>query len=251
MYAPFSVADPAQQRVPSSWTKLEPYMTQSEVAEVLPANTACFVGLSIEGSEKDSTILSSIPPHCRKVTMATLYSPVGWGSSPSSAPFLGQLLQRALDNAQKDAGQGGSNPEYPVTVIDWTLSKTHPVHVSRLDSAAFFKSDRTYWMCGLSAALGVSLVDRMIGRGARYLVLTSRNPNISPDWIEAHKRNGVTVTIVPCDVTNEPALHAAHKSICETLPPIIGVLNGAMVVRDVSIQNMSFELMSDVFRRKV
>lgn len=262
----FFVADSTQQHVPSSWTKLDPYMTQSEIAEILPANTACFVGLSIEGSENNSTILSSLPPPCRKETVATLYSPVSWESSPSSAPFLGELLQRALDNAQNDAGQGqktasktvgiddlinGSNPGNPATVIDWTLSKTHPVHVSRLDSAAFFKSDKTYWMCGLSGALGVSLADWMIERGARYLVLTSRNPNISPDWIEAHKRNGVTVTIVPCDVTNEAALRAAHKYICETLPPIIGVLNGAMVLRDVSIQNMSFELMSDVFRPKV
>lgn len=53
------------------------------------------------------------------------------------------------------------------------------------------------------------------------------------------------------DVTNEPALRAAHKTICRTLPPIVGVLNGAMVLRDVSIQNMSFEQVSDVFRPKV
>jgi len=52
-------------------------------------------------------------------------------------------------------------------------------------------------------------------------------------------------------VTNEPALCAAHKTICETLPPIKGVLNGAMVLRDVSIRNMSFEQMGDVIRPKV
>lgn len=262
----FFLADSTQQHVASSWTKLEPYMTQSEIAKILPANTACYVGLSTDGSENNSTILSRLPPHCRKETMATLHSSVSWESNPSSAPFLGQLLQRASDHAQKDAGQGqkaayktvgidelikGSNPENPATVIEWTLSKTHPVHVSQLDSTAFFKGDKTYWMCGLSGALGISLVDWMIERGARYLVLTSRNPNISPDWIEAHKQNGVTVSIIPCDVTNEPALRAAHKSICEKLPPIIGVLNGAMVLRDVSVQNMSYDLMSDVFRPKV
>lgn len=260
------VADSTQQHVPRSWTKLEPYVTQSEIAEILPASTACFVGLSTDGSGNDSTILSSLPPHCRRESMASLYSPVSWESSPSSARFLGHLLQNALDSAQKCVDQGqkaaskmiglddlinGLKTENPAAVIDWALSKTHPVHVSRLDSAAFFKGDKTYWMCGLSGALGVSLADWMIDTGARYLVLTSRNPNISPDWTEAHKRNGVNVTIVPCDVTNEPALRAAHKSICQTLPPIIGVLNGAMVLRDVSIQNMSFELMSDVFRPKV
>jgi hypothetical protein len=53
------------------------------------------------------------------------------------------------------------------------------------------------------------------------------------------------------DVTDEPALQKAHKEICDTLPPIVGVLNGAMVLRDISIHNMSFKEMSDVFRPKV
>ena len=83
------------------------------------------------------------------------------------------------------------------------------------------------------------------------LVLTSRNPNISPGWIKNHKRNGINAVIVPCDVTDETALRAAHKHIVETLPPIAGVLNGAMVLRDVSIQNMSYDLMTDVYRPKV
>ncbi|GKT82135.1 polyketide synthase [Colletotrichum tofieldiae] len=263
------IADASQEYLPSSWIKLAPYMTQAEISNVLPDNTASFVGLSnyrVRNSENESTILSMLPPHCRKETAATLYSSVGWQGSTSSATALGQLLQRAVDNSQMDADQSrkatsgaipiddlinGFGPENPDTVIDWTLSKPHPVRVSRLDSAAFFKSDKTYWMCGLSGALGISLCDWMIDRGARYLVLTSRNPKISPNWIEAHKQNGVNVTIIPCDVTNEPALRAAHKTICDTLPPIIGVLNGAMVLRDVSIQNMSYEQMSDVVQPKV
>lgn len=262
----FFIADSTQEHIPSSWTKLEPYMTQLEIAKILPANTARFIELSTNVSENSSAILSSLPPYCHKETSATLYSSTGYESSPSSAIFLNQLLQRALIDVQKDASQGWdaaskavsiddliqrSNPENPATVIEWTLSKTLPVHVSRLDSVPIFKGDKTYWMCGLSGALGVSLADWMIERGAKYLVLTSRNPNISPDWIEARKQDGVTVTIVPCDVTNEPALRAAHKFICENFPPIIGVLNGAMVLRDVSIQNMSFELMTEVSRPKV
>ncbi|KAL4792162.1 hypothetical protein BDV19DRAFT_392334 [Aspergillus venezuelensis] len=263
------VADSSNADAPEAWAKLEPYMTQSEIADILPANIACFVDLSVPGSENASSIIAGLPIHCRKENVSTLYSPVGWESvSVSAAPALGQLLQRAWFYAQQEtlahkkeavAPQTvsiadlleGSNPEDPATVIDWTLSKTHPVHVSRLDSGAFFKGDKTYWLCGLSGALGVSLVDWMIERGAKCLVLTSRNPNISPDWIAAHKKNGVNVTIVPCDVTNEPALRAAHEFIVETQPPIAGVLNGAMVLRDVSIANMSFELMSDVFRPKV
>lgn len=53
------------------------------------------------------------------------------------------------------------------------------------------------------------------------------------------------------DVTDEKALRVAHNLICATLPPIVGVLNGAMVLRDVSINNMSFEQMEMVSRPKV
>lgn len=213
----FFMADSSkqQQHLPRSCITLAPYMTQSEVAEALPANTTCFVGLSIhtvDNFENESTILSCLPAHCRKETVGTLYSPAGWKIRPSSMAISGQLLQRALNDVQKSIGRGQtvvsetvgidkliqeSKPRNPSTIIDWTISKTHPVHISRLDSAGFFKNDKTYWMCGLSGALGISLCDWMIERGAKYLVLTSRNPNISPDWIKAHRQNGVSVTIIP------------------------------------------------------
>jgi hypothetical protein len=52
-------------------------------------------------------------------------------------------------------------------------------------------------------------------------------------------------------VTDENALKAIHHRICATLPPIVGAMNGAMVLRDVSIRNMSFAELSDVIRPKV
>ena len=262
-------ADATVTDIPDSWVSLQPWMTEADIKHTLPAYPACFIGLSAEGtSENARTILSSLPPHCQRLALSDLYSQEGWKSNASAAPVLGQLLKRAVTEAGEAAvsrfsaetisiGElvadevSSAHAQNPLTVIDWELQKKHPVQVNRLDSAAFFKEDKTYWLCGLSGALGVSLCDWMIACGAKHLVLTSRNPNIAKEWIDNHRSNGVFVTIVPCDVTNEPALRAAHKHICETQPPISGVLNGAMVLRDVSIQNMSFELMSDVFRPKV
>lgn len=43
--------------------------------------------------------------------------------------------------------------------------------------------------------------------------------------------------ILCSDATVRPALEAVHKTIRETLPPIAGVLNGAMVLRDMSVRN--------------
>ena len=52
-------------------------------------------------------------------------------------------------------------------------------------------------------------------------------------------------------MTNEKALRAVHQTIVETFPPIVGVLNGAMVLRDVTVPNMQFEQMEDVYKPKV
>ena len=53
------------------------------------------------------------------------------------------------------------------------------------------------------------------------------------------------------DVTNETGLQSVHQRIRSTLPPIVGVMNGAMVLRDTSIRNMSFSQLTDVISPKV
>lgn len=52
-------------------------------------------------------------------------------------------------------------------------------------------------------------------------------------------------------MADEKDLRGVHQAIVESLPPIIGVLNGAMVLRDVSVRNMTFEQVRDVIRPKV
>lgn len=56
---------------------------------------------------------------------------------------------------------------------------------------------------------------------------------------------------VSSDITDELLLISVHKAICETLPPIVGVLNGAMVLQDVSIMNMSYDNLVTVTCPKV
>jgi hypothetical protein len=47
-------------------------------------------------------------------------------------------------------------------------------------------------------------------------------------------------------VTDEKAINDVHAEIVTTLPPIVGLLNGAMVLRDVSVRNMEFDQVTDV-----
>ncbi|KAI0449065.1 putative polyketide synthase [Xylaria acuta] len=246
-------------------SSIPPYISRIQASRLIPAGTRAFVGLSKGASENEATMSEVLASRIRKETVHTLYSIHATPSTVRSADALRQVVQKALKYAQEQAAS--DSPVIPVpleevrgqrinafglsAIVDWTKSSKQLAEVSRLDSGQIFKSDKTYWMVGLSGALGISLCDWMIDHGARYLVLTSRNPKISPDWVQGHAVNGVKVTIMPCDITDEPRLRAVFKTICETLPPIIGVLNGAMVLRDVSILNMSYDQLVSVTRPKV
>ncbi|KAJ0117744.1 lovastatin nonaketide synthase [Diaporthe amygdali] len=250
--------------IPSSWIQLSPNMSSADLDLMIPTDVASLISFSKEVSENEETISSLVPPYCRKDNTRTLFSRTRVDYSHKSLSILSRSLETAIGYAQSQSYERvaesisletiirGECPADPLTVLDWTSSSAHlPARVTRFDTRPLFRGDRTYWICGLSGALGISLCDWMIGRGVRHLVLTSRNPRIDPVWIEDHKRNGANVEIFSCDVTDEEALRAVHDRIVASLPPVAGVLNGAMVLRDVSVRNMSFDQVTDVVGPKV
>ena len=203
---------------PSSWIKLSSYLGRSDLIQIIPADIASFVGFSTDDSENELTILSTLSPYCRKENIKTMYSPHGIDTSTSSPAILSQTLKRAAKYNQSQKSNpttkavglerlaGGELLKDPLTVVDWTAATSLPVRVFRFDIKPLFKGDKTYWLCGLSGALGISLCDWMIDRGVRNLVLTSRNPKIDPAWFEDHKRNGVTVQALSWYVLREELL---------------------------------------------
>lgn len=188
--------------------RLPPYLARSDLSEMLPSNIASFVGFSNETTENELTILSTLSSHCHKATTNTIYSPDAVDTGPSRADILGELLRSVVRNIEgKDYSDtittlslgglsSGERTEDPLTITDWTAPTSVSARITRLDIKPLFKGDKTYWLCGLSGALGISLCDWMIDRGVRYLVLTSRNPKIDQAWIEDHKCNGVIVKIM-------------------------------------------------------
>lgn len=194
--------------IPDSWIHLSPNLGSSDLGQLLPTDAASFVSFSREESENRHTISSLLSPHCRKENTRTLLSRTGTDYSHQSLSALAGLLKTTVENIQNQPYEHfartvsleslarGEYPEGPLDVVDWTSSSTElPARVTRFDTRPLFRGDRTYWICGLSGALGISLCDWMIGRGVRHLVLTSRNPRIDPAWIEDHKRHGANVEI--------------------------------------------------------
>ena len=216
--------------IPSSWVQLSPYLGRSELSQIIPANVVCFVGLSAHESENEVTSLSILSPYCHKESAKTLYSPHAIDTGTSSPAILGQILERAakyilseeykptLKAVSLETLAGKERPKDPLTVIDWTTATALSARVSRFDIKPLFRTDRTYWLCGLSGALGISLCDWMIDRGVRNLVLTSRNPKVDLAWIEDHRRKGVIIKTLSWYVSrgeplsNPPSIPPLTKS---------------------------------------
>jgi hybrid polyketide synthase/nonribosomal peptide synthetase ACE1 len=53
------------------------------------------------------------------------------------------------------------------------------------------------------------------------------------------------------DITSRESLLMVHAAIITTLPPIAGVINGAMVLHDELFANMTFEQFTRVAKPKV
>lgn len=199
---------------PSSWMAIPPHSSRSALSSILPATTACFVGFWSQDttrSPSESALLAQLPRSCRVESADTIYSFDG-SDHVSSDNVLTKILEGAAEYAEMHENYeqhallpsamrledlaGGPPPSNPMTVIDWTTSGFLPVRITSLDSGHLFRSDKTYWLAGLTGALGVSLCNWMIDHGARSLVLTSRNPQVDADWISSHEHNGAKITII-------------------------------------------------------
>lgn len=199
---------------PSTWTRIPPYSSHSALRGILPANIACFVGFWSQATSKspsEAALLSCLPRNCRIETSDTMYSFHG-SDHISSAPVLAQILEKSAEYAEMHENQeqhamlagavrlgdlaDGAVPNSPTTVVDWTSPHLLPVRVTSLDSGPLFQGDKSYWLAGLTGALGVSLCHWMIEHGAKSLVLTSRSPQVDPKWISLHEGNGVMITIM-------------------------------------------------------
>lgn len=73
----------------------------------------------------------------------------------------------------------------PLSVVNWAVDSAVTVNIEPVDSKPMFSKDKTYILFGLTGSLGQSLTQWMVQHGARYIVLTSRNPSIDEQWVES------------------------------------------------------------------
>src|SRR5467141_182702 len=117
-----------------------------------------------------------------------------------------------------------------------------------------FRSDASYLLSGGLGGLGRSISRWMVRNGARNLIFVSRHGASSSraiDLIEELNAAGVHSSVLLCDISDEEKLSKALATALESMPPVRGVIQAAMALKDQVFSNMSFDTFMNSIHPKV
>ncbi|KAG9564321.1 putative polyketide synthase, partial [Aureobasidium melanogenum] len=120
-------------------------------------------------------------------------------------------------------------------------------------TASLFKGDASYLLVGGTGGLGCSIARWMASRGAKHICLSSRRANITPRLealINDLAKLGTKVSVRACDVANAGSVETLIGNLQQEAP-IRGVIQGAMVLKDVLYEQMTLDDFSAVVNPKV
>lgn len=115
-------------------------------------------------------------------------------------------------------------------------------------------SDSSYLLPGGLGGLGRNIAQWLIEHGARSLIFLSRSGAHNPDassFVTDLRAQGVQIGVYQCDISNVPKLEETIATCNSTLPPIRGVIQCAMNLRDSAFENMTAEDWQAVVAPKV
>ncbi|ORY67416.1 uncharacterized protein BCR38DRAFT_510284 [Pseudomassariella vexata] len=236
--------------------------------QALPNKLSGFMDMSsgCDAGRVGARIEKQIPSRCERVPLAILFSGPASVQPDASVDSVANILRKAngffashadLDTTERVEEVALADiPGHVATsdsfaVANWTSQPTASAKLSTPENIIQFRSDKTYFLVGLSGDLGLSLCQWMVRRGARYVVLTSRNPKVDPNWMKLMDAEGAVVSVMAMDVTDKRAVLKCYQTICKTLPPIVGVINGAMVLNDGLVATQSYDDFNGTLRPKV
>lgn len=139
----------------------------------------------------------------------------------------------------------------PFRVLDWRADRNVTCIAKSLPSEQIFREDRTYVLVGLTKDFGQSLCHLLAENGARNIIVASRTPKMEPKWVaELGDAYDANIQVRKCDVTDVESVYALKEDLSRTMPPVAGVINGAMVLDDRVFAQMDEHTWNRVLRPK-
>ncbi|KAJ5166627.1 type I iterative polyketide synthase [Penicillium canariense] len=187
-----------------------------------------------------------------------------------------KLMKRLLDDVTALMTKGSVHPALPLTTyrisdleIAFRTLQTgkamgkivvvphqddHVKAVTPKTGSSLLKADASYILIGGTGGLGQSMARWMSSKGAGHIVLVSRSASVNDQvraLIDELAVNGTHVTVKPCDVSSRQSVENLVKGDMKDLPPVRGVVHGAMVLRDMLFENMTLDDFQAVITSKV
>ena len=211
-----------------SWIRFHPNESDRVIQKNIPVQCSMFKDFS---AETDSISIGSrigklVPTSCKRKAVSAFTRPMSHlrpdflsetatNSSleicrrrlielcgkPSLKPVETVSLEEVLNQPVRSGN---------LQIVDWSKSTSIPVRVFPAESEVSLQSTKTYLLVGATGDVGQSPCRWMIPRGARYIVLTSRTPNVKQSWLDEMQSLGATVKIYPMLVIRKPHLISAN-----------------------------------------
>ncbi|THW29997.1 polyketide synthase [Aureobasidium pullulans] len=191
------------------------------------------------------------------------------------AAYRPKLMKRLLNDVEKLMSNGSIRPVGPVT--SYGINEVEaafrslqsgksmgklvitPQHgdlvqaISPKKTASLFKDDASYLIVGGTGGLGCSIARWMASRGAKLICLSSRRANITPrleELISDLAQQGTRIIVRACDVANLSSVEMLIQDL-QKEAPVRGVIQGAMVLKDVLYEQMTTDDFNAVVNPKV
>ncbi|KAL8848143.1 MAG: hypothetical protein Q9221_006829 [Calogaya cf. arnoldii] len=253
---------------PKDVTCIYSHESRRSIRSKLPSKISRFVTMSSDDITAGE-IQSCLPHRCDVVTLDSLTGDrshtmkadtIDQGSEIARLLKTGYLhvkteqfnveLHKVPSATPAEVSEASITSKAPL-LVEWKTDEVLPVRVQPAPMLVRFAADKTYWLVGLTGGLGLSICRWMIERGAKYIVMTSRNPKIERSWLDEVEALGATVHVFANDITDRKAVQNAYQTICTTMPPIAGVAQGAMVLQDMMFADMDLDAVERVMKPKV
>ncbi|KAJ5809264.1 polyketide synthase [Penicillium pulvis] len=254
--------------VPQGWVYIHPQSSVRAVQRLLPQNVTVYLDCSTSSNLTIKTVQSALPSGCKMYRWDNSLFRRGLGSSPSIQMSLGAAYAGLLDHLTNSVGSNALHCEIDVlniaeiarlnaSILDrahitcWETTRPPTLLIQPPDTSILFDSAKTYLMIGMAGGLGLSVCGWALQHGAKRLVITSRKPNMDPQWLADARKLGAEIQVRSVDAADRASLESTISAIRETLPPLGGVCNAAMVLSDKLFVDMDVDAVVDTFRPKV
>lgn len=201
--------------LPRPWNVVHTKSSTRDLRKAIPASTTTFINLGGSSSELVSSIAAVLPACCiiRSEPHLSRSEPSVVVKEPSAMADIAAQLAVAWVRCTIRGQQSSTNTKHQLPVINisdltynrikvsdqalvsWTSTAAIPVQVRPATRIVQFAPDRTYWMIGLAGSLGLSLCQWMAQRGAKYIALSSRNPQVDQAWLRSMESLGCQVQV--------------------------------------------------------